>query len=270
MGIIGLMNIIETIILGLIQGLTEFIPVSSSGHLVLAQQLFSGASDHTFLEFINIGTVLALIVFFRKRILLILRDVFVNKNFTLARNILITAVPAGAVGFFLSDFIDSSAFFGSVVVVMVTLAVVGVIMIVLEKLPKASPVQNGQHLSGWRALAVGVAQVFSLIPGVSRSGSTIIAGRLMGLSPAASAEYSFLVSLPIMLGVTLKVFIKESDRLYFVEHMPMLLVSNLVAFISGLIAVGFLMNYLSKHSLAVFGWYRVGLAAIIAVVLLVQ
>ncbi|MDX2776295.1 undecaprenyl-diphosphate phosphatase [Streptomyces caniscabiei] len=264
------MNIIETIILGLIQGLTEFIPVSSSGHLVLAQQLFSGASDHTFLEFINIGTVLALIVFFRKRILSILRDVFVNKNYTLARNILITAVPAGAVGYFLADFIDSSAFFGSVVVVMVTLAVVGVLMIILEKLPKASPMQDGRSLSPWRALAVGVAQIFALIPGVSRSGSTIIAGRLMGLSPAASAEYSFLVSLPIMLGVTLKVFIKESDRLYFIEHMPMLLVSNLVAFVSGLIAVGFLMNYLSKHSLAVFGWYRVGLAAIIAVVLLVQ
>ena len=270
MGIIDLMNILETIILGLVQGLTEFIPVSSSGHLVIAQELFSGASDHTFLEFINIGTVLALLVFFRKRILRILQDVFVNKNYTLARNILIASIPAGAVGYFLSDFISSAPFFGSVIVVMVTLAVVGVLMIVLEKLPKASPVEDGQRLSVWRALAVGMAQVFALIPGVSRSGSTIITGRLMGLSPAASAEFSFLVSLPIMLGVTLKVFIKESDRLYFFEHMPMLLVSNAVAFISGLIAVGFLMNYLSKHSLAVFGWYRVGLAAVIAVVLLVQ
>lgn len=264
------MNIIETITLGLAQGLTEFIPVSSSGHLVILQQLFSGASDHTFLEFINIGTVLALLVYFRARIIKICRDVIVDKNYTLARNILITAIPAGVVGYFLSDFIDATPFFGSVHVVVVTLAVVGVLMIVLEKLPKASKVKDGESLSPFRALMVGAAQMLALIPGVSRSGSTIIAGRLAGLSPAASAEYSFLVSLPIMLGVTLKVFIKESDRLYFFEHMPMLLLSNAVAFISGLLAVGFLMRYLANHSLAVFGWYRVALAAIISVVLLVQ
>lgn len=264
------MNIIETITLGLAQGLTEFIPVSSSGHLVILQQLFSGASDHTFLEFINIGTVLALLVYFRARIIKICRDVIVDKNYTLARNILITAIPAGVVGYFLSDFIDATPFFGSVHVVVVTLAVVGVLMIMLEKLPKASKVKDGESLSPFRALMVGAAQMLALIPGVSRSGSTIIAGRLAGLSSAASAEYSFLVSLPIMLGVTLKVFIKESDRLYFFEHMPMLLLSNAVAFISGLLAVGFLMRYLANHSLAVFGWYRVALAAIISVVLLVQ
>lgn len=264
------MNIFETIVLGLVQGLTEFIPISSSGHLVIAQQLFSGASDHLFLEFINIGTLLALVVYFWKRIINICRDVFIKRNFILARNILITAVPAGIVGYFLSDFIDKTAFFGSLTVVTVTLATVGIVMIVLEKLPKAAPVASGEKLSAWRALGVGLAQMLALIPGVSRSGSTIIAGRLAGLNPAASAEYSFLASLPIMIGVTLKVFVKSSDRAYFVEHMPMLLISNTVAFISGLIAVGFLMRYLSKHSLAVFGWYRVGLASVLALYLLVQ
>ena len=264
------MNILETIILGLTQGLTEFIPISSSGHLVIVQQIFSGASDHLFLEFINIGTLLALVVYFWKRIITICKDVFLNKNFVLARNILITSIPAGIVGYFLSDFINKSSFFGSLVVVTITLAVVGAIMIVLEKLPKAAPLASGEKLSAWRALAIGAAQMLALIPGVSRSGSTIIAGRLVGLNPASAAEYSFLASLPIMIGVTLKVFIKSSDRAYFIEHMPMLLLSNTVAFISGLIAVGFLMKYLSKHSLALFGWYRVGLASILAVYLLVQ
>lgn len=264
------MDIIETIVLGLLQGLTEFIPVSSSGHLVIGQQLFRGGSDHLFLEFINIGTLLALVIYFRRRIMAIIRDVIVNKNMRLARNILITAVPAGAVGYFMSDFIASSAFFGSLVVVMVTLAVVGAVMVVLEKLPRATAVDNGEKLSPWRALAIGVAQMFALIPGVSRSGSTIIAGRLAGLSPAAAAEYSFLASLPIMLGVTLKVFVKSADRAYFVEHMPMLLLGNVVAFVAGLVAVGFLMRYLARHSLAVFGWYRIGLASVLAVVLLVQ
>lgn len=264
------MNMFETIILGLVQGLTEFIPISSSGHLVLAQQFFSGASDHLFLEFVNIGTLLALLVYFRRRIAGILKDVFVQKNTKLAINILITSIPAGIVGFFLSDFINSSLFFGSILTVTITLALVGVIMIILEKLPKASEVKNGEGLSKNRALAIGFAQMLALIPGVSRSGSTIVAGRLMGLSAAQAAEYSFLASLPIMLGVTLKVFVKASDRAYFLEHMPTILVSNTVAFISGLFAVGFLMRYLSKHGLVAFGWYRVGLATILAIVLLVQ
>lgn len=258
----------EIIVLGIVQGLTEFIPISSSGHLVIGQNFFSGASDHLFLEFINIGTLLALLVFFRKKILTIIKDVFVHKNYRLARNIIITAVPAGVVGFVLADFIGSSAFFGSVVVVMVTLAVVGVIMVVLEKLPKASAVKNGEALPARRALVIGLAQVFALIPGVSRSGSTIIAGRLSGLSPAAAAEYSFLASLPIMLGVTLKILI--TDQAYLAANMPALIVGNIAAFIAGVLAVGFLMQYLSKHSLAVFGWYRIGLAGVLAVVLLVQ
>lgn len=264
------MNILETVLLGLTQGLTEFIPVSSSGHLVILQQLFSGASNHLFLEFINIGTLLALVVFFRKRIAGILQDIFLNKNITLARNILLTALPAGAVGFFLSDFIGSEAFFGSMIVVMVTLAVVGIIMIVLERLPKASPVSDGEKLGARRAFIIGLVQVLALIPGVSRSGSTIIAGRLAGLSAASAAEYSFLASLPIMLGVTVKVFVKASDRAYFYEYMPVLLLSNLIAFISGIIAIGFLMKYLSKHGLALFGWYRIGLATVIATYLLIQ
>ena len=264
------MNILETVVLGLTQGLTEFIPVSSSGHLVLVQEIFSGTSDHLFLEFVNVGTLLALLVYFRGRIAAIFRDVFVEKNYKLARNIIITSVPAGVAGYVLADFIANSSFFGSVLTVTITLAVVGVVMIVLEKIPKAARVKNGEDLTPLRALAVGGAQMLALIPGVSRSGSTIIAGRLMGLNSAQAAEYSFLASLPIMLGVTLKVFIKESDRLYFIDHLPMLLLSNTVAFISGLLAVGFLMKYLAKHNLAVFGWYRVGLAAVLAVVLLVQ
>jgi len=263
------MEWLQAIILGLIQGLTEFIPISSSGHLVIAQTFLSGASDHLLLEFINIGTLLALLVFFRKRIIGIIKDIFMNRQYKLARNIIITSVPAGVVGFLLADFIEATpSFFGSAVVVAVTLAVVGIVMIVLEKLPHASPVEDGEKLSGWRAFAIGAAQMMALIPGVSRSGSTIIAGRLSGLTPAAAAEYSFLASLPIMIGVTIKIFVTDSD--YLLANLGVLAVSNLFAFISGLLAVGFLLRYLAKHSLAVFGWYRVGLAAVLTVILLVQ
>lgn len=262
------MQWLEALILGLIQGLTEFIPISSSGHLVIAQTFMSGAGEHLFLEFINIGTMLALFVFFRRRIWKILQDIFVHRNFKLARNIILTSIPAGAVGFFLSDFIGSNMFFASAVVVVFTLAIVGVIMVLLEKLPHASSVKNGEALTPLRALAIGGAQMIALIPGVSRSGSTIIAGRLAGLKPAEAAEYSFLASLPIMMGVTLKVLV--GDHEYLMAHLGTLLVSNAFAFISGLVAVGFLMNYLAKHSLAVFGWYRIGLAVVLATILLVQ
>ncbi len=264
------MNIFETVVLGLIQGLTEFIPISSSGHLVVAQNFFSGASDHLFLEWINIGTLCALLVYFRAKILTICQDIFVRKKYQLARNILITAIPAGVVGFFLADFIDQTPFFGSVTTVAVAMGLIGLLMVLLEKLPKASPIKNGEQLSAGRALAIGVAQVFALIPGVSRSGSTIIAGRLTGMSPQQAAEYSFLASLPIMIGVTLKLLVSAADRQYFIDHAPMLILSNIIAFVSGLIAVGFLIRYLSKHGLALFGWYRIGLAAVLAVVILIQ
>lgn len=262
------MNIVEIIVLGLIQGLTEFIPISSSGHLVIAQNFFSGSADHLFLEFINIGTMLALFAYFRNRIWSIIVDVFVKRNIRLALNIVITAVPAGIVGLLLADFIGSSAFFGSMYVVVVTLFVVGVLMVVLERLPKASKVRSMEELPKRRAFVVGLAQMAALIPGVSRSGSTIIAGRLAGLSAAEAAEYSFLASLPIMMGVTLKVFV--SDHAYLSDHLGMLIVGNIVAFASGLLAVGFLMKYLSRHGLAVFGWYRIALAFVLGLILLLQ
>lgn len=264
------MSTVEALILGLLQGLTEFIPVSSSGHLVIGQYFFHGSSDHLFLEWINIGTLLALMVYFRQRIIDIIRDVFVHKNYMLARNIIITALPAGIVGLLLSDFIAKTSFFGSIITVICTLTVVGVVMIFVERIPKASDVKDGSALSVPRAFAIGAMQVCALIPGVSRSGSTIITGRLVGLSSEKAAEYSFLASLPIMGGVTLKLLLGSDERDYLLNNLQPLIIGNLVAFISGMLAVGFLMRYLSTHSLAVFGWYRVGLAAVVGAVLLIQ
>jgi undecaprenyl-diphosphatase len=262
------MNLLEVVVLGLIQGLTEFIPVSSSGHLVIAQELLGYESDHLLLEAINIGTFLALIVYFWPRIIKIIRDVTVRRNYRLARNILLTSIPAGAVGYLMADVIAGTAFFGSLTVVMITLAVVGGLMVVLEKLPKLSATKDGESLSAPRALGIGLVQMVALVPGVSRSGSTIIAGRLVGLSAKAAAEYSFLASLPIMAGVTLKVFVDNGD--YLAANATNLIVGNAVAFVSGIAAVHFLLSYLSRHGLAVFGWYRLVLAAIIGLWLLVQ
>lgn len=264
------MSIIEALILGLIQGMTEFIPISSSGHLVIAQYFMSGASDHLFLEWINIGTVLALIIFFRARIWSAIREIFVQKDYRLARNIVIAMLPAGIVGFMLADIIETNSFFGSIWTVVATLTIVGILLVILEKLPKKSELKDTSELPSSRALVVGLAQVAALIPGTSRSGSTIIAGRLMGLNRAMAAEFSFLVSIPIMLGVIAKLCVKSSDRLYLVDNLAPLIVGNIAALISGLVAVGFLMRFLERHSLAVFGWYRIVLAGVLATVLLLQ
>lgn len=268
MDTIEIMHWLESIVLGLIQGLTEFIPISSSGHLVIAQTFLSGASDHLFLEFINVGTTLALVVFFRKKIWKLLKDVFVNKNYRLARNIILSVVPAGVIGFLFASYIAETTFFNSAITVVFTLFIFGVLMIVLETLPRLDNVDGGEKLSKGRALLIGAAQVVALVPGVSRSGSTIITGRLLGLKPADAAEYSFLVSIPIMIGVTIKIFLTDFE--YLATHMNTFILSNIAAFVSGLLAVGFLMNYLSRHSLAVFGWYRIGLSLVVATILLVQ
>ncbi len=264
------MNIIEAIILGLIQGLTEFIPISSSGHLVIAQTFMSGAGDHLFLEWINIGTVLALIIFFRHRITDAVIAIFKGRDYRLLIVVLIAVLPAALVGFTLASYIESEPFFMSLWTVVVMLLAVGILLVVLEKIPRLSDVSVLEKLPKRRALLVGLAQMVALIPGTSRSGSTIIAGRLSGLSQAKAAEFSFLISIPIMLGVILKLVSRGADRVYFLNNWLSLSIGNIVALISGLIAVGFLMRFLEKRPLAIFGWYRIGLALFIIGLILLK
>lgn len=264
------MNIIESTILGLVQGLTEFIPVSSSGHLEITQQIIGNRSMdfHLFLELINFGTLLALLIFYRKRIFKILTDVFVKKDFKMATNLLITSIPAGLIGFLMAKIIEQQAFFSSLNVIAFAMGFVGVIMIFIDKLPKLSNLKTENDLSKSRALIIGLAQTFALIPGVSRSGSTIIAGRLMGLSSKNAANYSFTASIPIMVGVCLKSLISSSSRAYLSSNMGLIVFSNIVAFISGMLALKFVMKFFAnQNSIKIFGLYRAILATIILVII---
>lgn len=215
-----------------------------------------------FVEWLDLGTTLALLIYFRKKIWQILVDVFKNHNYKLALNVVITAIPAGIVGLALSKLIDNSSFFSNLFVVAISLIVVGIVMVILERLPRKSEVASLEKLSYKRALGIGLVQILALIPGVSRSGSTIIAGRLLGFNPEHAAEYSFLVSIPIMLGLSLKLFV--GNHSYLAAHSGPILISNVAAFIFGLIAISFMLRYLANHKLLAFGWYRIvlGLAAI--------
>ena len=271
----GGMNIFESVVLGLTQGLTEFIPVSSSGHLEIVQRLLDGgarADDfHLFLELINFGTLIALLIFYRKRILKILNDVFKKRNYHMAVNLLLTSIPAGIIGVLLSKFIEGASFFSSLYTIAIAMGVIGILMIFVEKLPKLSKVSDEEKLPHGRALSIGLIQTLALIPGVSRSGSTILAGRVMGMNSKSAANYSFMASIPIMIGVCLKSLVSSSSRAYISENFGMLLLSNLVAFIFGMLALKFVMKFLEqKNALSAFGYYRVILASVILIVLLVQ
>ena len=264
------MSIVEAIILGIIQGLTEFIPVSSSGHLVIAQTFLLGEADHLFIQALDFGTLFALLIYFSPKLLDLGKKVFIERDYRLARNIILTCIPAGVLGLLLADLIQQNAVLLNPLNVSIMLALVGVLMVVVDKLPRKSPKETGTDLSPRRALVVGFAQAFALIPGVSRSGSTIVASRIMGLSPKAAAEYSFMVSIPIMLGLAGKLLLKPSDRVYMMEYLDVIIVGNIAAFVAAIIAIHFLLQYLSKHGLALFGWYRIALATVVIAVLLVQ
>lgn len=256
------MNILESTVLGLVQGITEFIPVSSSGHLEITQRILGAggrAEDfHFFLELINFGTLFALLFYYRQTIWEILQRVFVKKDYKLAFNILITSIPAGIIGLVLSKVIEKMPFFSSLTTIGFAMGFVGLIMIFVNKLPHLSKLKDENELTPGRALAIGLAQTFALIPGVSRSGSTIITGRVMGLDSKSAAKYSFLASLPIMIAVCGKSLLSSSSRAYIASNLGMLLLSNLVAFVSGLIALQIVMKYFKKeNSIPSFGVYRV-------------
>lgn len=259
------MDIFQAILLGLVQGLTEFIPVSSSGHLEIVQHIFnfSGENFHLFLEFINLGTLLALLFYFHERIWTIIKDVFQERNYKLAINIIITTIPAGLAGLLLSDLIENNDFFASLFTVGTAMGIVGIIMVIIDKLPHMSTLKDENQLTPGRALLIGALQTFALIPGTSRSGTTIIAGRIAGMDSESSAEYSFLASIPIMCAVCLKMFLSDTGRTYFGENLNALFFANLVAFVVGLFALKYLLRYLKKpKSLQAFGWYRIAVACL--------
>lgn len=266
------MDLFEALVLGFVQGITEFIPVSSSGHLEIVRQIFNFPTEnfHFLLEFINLGTLLALIFYFRKRIWRIILDVFKERNYKMAINLVITTIPAGLAGLLLGDIIENTEFFNSIFTVAGAMGIVGLIMIFIDKIPHMSKLDNENQLTPIRALIIGLSQILALIPGTSRSGTTIIAGRIVGMDSESSAEYSFLASIPIMCGVCLKMLLSESNRIYLADNLGMLLLSNLVAFIVGWLALAFVLSYLKQpKSLQSFGKYRIIVACLVIGVMLI-
>lgn len=262
------MTIFEAILLGLVQGLTEFIPVSSSGHLVLTEHFLHINPPATFDALVNLGTFLALLIYFRKRLWDIAVRLFRDRDYKLVRNLLISALPVLVVGYVFADFLQGP-FLEQTWIVVVTLLVGGVFMVLLEKIPRLNNVSDESKLTAGRAGLVGLAQVLALIPGVSRSASTMIAGRLVGFNYAQAAEYSFLLSVPVMAAVLLKSFTDSQTIDFISQNTGAFIASTLAALAGGLFAVSFMLRFLAKGNFKIFGYYRIGLAAVIALLLLI-
>lgn len=258
---------IQAIILGAIQGITEFIPVSSSGHLMLAGKAMGDTANlHLLVQALDFGTVIALVIFFRKKIWRIIHQACVQHDYRLLRNIIITSLPVCTLGLLLHKLIEHMSCFTLPLAIAIALGLVGIVMIVIERLPHLSSVDNATQLSASRALLIGIAQCFALIPGVSRSGSTIIAGKLVGLDSRNAAEYSFIASLPVMFALMLKLFV--TDHAYLINNFAIITLGNVFAFICGMATIKVLLSYLSNHGLKLFGKYRVLLSVVIILAVL--
>lgn len=263
------MTILQAIILGLIQGLTEFIPVSSSGHLVLAHYFFGiTGTGLSFDVALHIGTLLALLIYFYKDLWIMVRAVFTKQpESRLAWLLAAATVPAVIVGVLLESAAETA--FRSPRLVAINLAVVAVLMLIAERyyhthIKKPTTLDK---ISNKQALVMGISQATAIIPGVSRSGSTITAGLFMGMDRVAATRFSFLLGIPIILGAVIKVFTDKQAFQQLQDEKAIFAVGIITAFLSGLFAIRFMLRYLAKHSLAIFAYYRITLSIIVLLVL---
>lgn len=261
------MNYIDAIILGLVQGLTEFIPVSSSGHLVIFNHLLGLEGEFIFDVLLNFGTLSALIIYYRKRIWSLLRRSLFGKEWGLLAKLLAATIPAFFIGTLFASQIKLLNDYIWVVIVM--LVVVAIPMILYGKQRKDADDRPLEQSISWpTSIKVGLMQAIALIPGTSRSGITILAGLQSKLSAVRAAEFSFMLAIPTIAGASFKVLLMDGGLQYILNNPGIVLVGNLVSLVSGLFAVGFLLRLLGTRGLKDFGWYRIGLAGVLAILLI--
>lgn len=276
------MNVIEAIILGIVQGLTEFLPISSTGHLTLAGKFMDLISeDHpeqwtAFIAVIQLGTMLAVLVYFWKDLINIIKD-FVHDNIVkpvkyseqksnskLGWLIIIGTIPVVIIGLTFKDAIEG-ALTKNLYVIAASLIVLALILALAEKIAKFK--KNVENITIIDSLIIGIAQAISLIPGSSRSGTTITAGLFVGLNREAAARFSFLLSVPAVLASGV---LQLYEAMNFIDQSMAvnIIVATIVSGISGYLAIDFLLKFLKKNTTFVFIFYRIALGIFILILLL--
>jgi undecaprenyl-diphosphatase len=255
--------LLKAAILGLVEGATEFIPVSSTGHLIVVSNWLGLVDERakTFNIFIQLGAILAIVWLYRTRLARSVAEARRDSNGRrLIINLLVAFLPAAIVGFLAHDWIKSRLFNPSVVAL--ALIVGGIFILLIERWRPRSVVDDVNQVPTRSALGVGLAQVLSLIPGTSRSGATIMGGYALGLSRTAATEFSFLLAIPVMFAATGYDLLK-SWALLAAPDLPMFAIGFVVSFVSALIVVRLFLSYVSKHSFRAFAWYRIVLGVIV-------
>jgi undecaprenyl-diphosphatase len=250
------MNATDAFILGVVEGLTEFLPVSSTGHLILVSSLLGIKQTEfqkTFEIVIQLGSILAVVFLFHKRLM---------RDFELWKRIIVAFIPTGVLGLLLYRFIKGFLFNPYVVSVMLIFG--GVVFILLEEFylkNKKPSVLNEDELPLGKAFAIGLFQSLAMVPGTSRSGATIVGGLLLGMSRKAATEFSFLLAVPTMLAATgYDLFKHHSD--FSVQQWHLLAVGFITAFATALIAVKWFLRFVERHNFVPFGIYRVVVGAL--------
>lgn len=252
------MDYLQAFILAVIEGLTEFLPVSSTGHMVIASS-FMGIGKDDFVKLfevaIQLGAILAVVVLYWKKF-------FDFSKWQFYVKLIIAVIPALFFGFLLNDFIDNTL--GNPVFIAVVLLVGGIVLLFIDKLFRNQTVEHEKDISNLSAFKIGCFQVLAVVfPGLSRSAATIIGGMQQRLTRNAAAEFSFFLAVPTMCAATGYKLMKGAHLLN-AENIKLLLFGNLVAFIVAIIAIKSFIGFLSKHGFRIFGWYRI----IIGVVLI--
>ena len=264
------MEIIKAIILGIVEGITEWLPISSTGHMILFDEFIKlNVTDEfmtMFLVVIQLGAILAVVFLFWKKLVplaIIDKKISIDKDVCgLWVKILIACVPAAIIGLIFDDIIDS--LFYNYITVAITLVVYGVIFIVIENRNKKlkSKITSLSGITYKTALLIGVFQTLALIPGTSRSGATIIGAMLIGTSRSVAAEFSFFLAIPVMFGASLLKLVKFGFS-FSSSEIVILLTGMIVAFIVSVLAIKFLLGYIKKHNFKIFGYYRIVLGIIV-------
>jgi len=254
---------LKAVALGVLQGLTEFLPVSSTGHMVIFGKLLNFDTDiaKVFDVFIQLGATLALIVYFRKDLLS--RIINFKKNLRFFIFLLLAFIPVAVVGLLLHKRID--VLLDSILVVGVA-QILGACLILYAERANTKHTNSTQSINAMsvrQAVAVGLWQIISLWPGMSRSGSTIMGGMLSGLNRTTATQFSFYLSIPVSFASSFFILIKNHERVNSPSNIALLFVGFIAAFIVGLAVIHFIMNYIRKNSFVVFAYYRFILGGVI-------
>ena len=270
----NMIEILKSIIYGIVEGITEWLPVSSTGHMILLEEIMpmnvSKSFWSMFLVVIQLGAILAVVLLYWNKIFPFKKTregkyVSVKSIWILWSKILVATIPAAVIGLALDDWIDEHLYNGFVVAIMLIL--VGVAFIYVENRNKdMRPTVNSLSALSYKdALIIGLFQVIAaVLPGTSRSGATIIGGLLIGVSRAVAAEFTFFLAIPVMFGASLLKLVKFGFAFSFLEFF-VLIIGMLVALVVSIFVIRFLMSYIKKHDFKVFGWYRIVLGIIVLI-----